>query len=166
MPTLCPRLLYPSKAVALVAAAKVFSAVPKAGIATRVTTELSRDDGFGCFRRSALHRLYDGGCRFGEHLGRRTQRPVVQCNESYRISCPAHIHIDCSEQWMLCGVLSIVPGWIVRNGPVAISMLRAYVEGVVTVTLGTSSPWAAKALRVTRPKKLEEGYNAHRSSNN
>jgi hypothetical protein len=29
MPTLCPRLLYPSKAVALVAAAKVFSPVPR-----------------------------------------------------------------------------------------------------------------------------------------
>jgi hypothetical protein len=35
MPTLCPRLLYPSKAVALVAAAKVFSPVPIAVVSSR-----------------------------------------------------------------------------------------------------------------------------------
>jgi hypothetical protein len=62
------------------------------------------------------------------------------------------------------GSLRIAPGCMVRNGPFAASTVKAYQEGVLTVARGTSSPCAAKALRVRTPNWWEGGHNAHGSS--
>jgi hypothetical protein len=61
---------------------------------------------------------------------------------------------------------SITPGSMVRNGPFATSTLIADVEGALTVARGTSRPRTANTSRISRPKKLDGGHNAHGSSTN
>ena len=61
----------------------------------------------------------------------------------------------------LFGSLSIAPGRIVRNGPFPTNVLIACVEAALTVARGTSSPRAANTSRISWPKKLDGGHNAH-----